>query len=300
MKWGKLEYGSCVTNRKHPEGWHASWFPGFSTFFEGRLTSIPVSTATASISNAPATGTTVSTTPTLLTSQKVFRVETGAYLPWVVSHGLGRHPNGLFIGPLAKAGFDTVTGAGSATNVILPGGGTGTLYFQTAYNFYVYGARLGNMSLSASRDRAPVIEHYLDVTFGRYSNLQSYICHNLKPGATSPNPVVQPVGSSCQSDYPNYFPVVLQTVNGVSTQIATQVVDSRKALYRLNFEGLVKIPVPKTLIPFYIGFNANIAQHSWQAEGLDHGYAPPDDIRILFGTKIDIGTLLSSFKLGAN
>ena len=84
-------------------------------------------------------------------------METGAYLPWVVSHGKGDHPNGLFIAPLAKAGFDTVTGAGTSSNVILPGGGTGTLNFQTAYNFYVYGGRIGNMALSESHDRAPQI-----------------------------------------------------------------------------------------------------------------------------------------------
>jgi hypothetical protein len=224
----------------------------------------------------------------LLTSQKVFRVGTGVYLPWIFGHSSGAHPDALFFAPLAKAGFDTVTGAGVSTNVILPGGTTGTLDFQTAYKFYAYGARLGNMSLSQSHNRAPLIEHYLDVTVGRYSNLQSYICHHLKAGAVPPHPVVEPTGTSCLVDYPGAFPA------------GTQVVDSRKQLYRLDFEGLVRIPIPATLIPFYIGFNANIAQHSWQAEYLDHGYAPPDDIRILFGTKIDIGTLLSSFKLGAN
>lgn len=278
--FGRKEYGPCSG-----VGWQASRLPGINTYFEGRLTSIPVSTAAAN----PTSGTTgasgTSGTSSLLTSQKVFRVSTGIFFPWVVGHGAGRHPNGIFIAPLAKAGFDTVTGAGNSTNVLLPGGNPGTLNYQTAYNYFAFGGRLGNMELSASHDRAPKIDHYFDVTIGRYSNLQSYICHQLKNGQTPSNLP----GSSCGVDYPQYFP-------GKSPPV----VESRKQLYRLDFEGLVKIPVPATAIPFYIGFNANIAQHTIGAEGLDHGYAPPDDIRILFGTKIDIGSLLSTFKLGTN
>lgn len=277
-KWGNPNRGHCP----QADGWHSSpLLPGNDSFFEGRFTAIPVSTAAATVTTTNSAST--STTPTLLSSQKVFRVETGVYLPWVLVHGQGDHPQGLFIGPLAKAGFDTVTGAGTATNVILPGGAVGTLNFQTAYKFYAYGARLGNMSLSQSPNRAPLLEHYLDITVGRYSNLQSYICHYAK----DPLQVAQP-GSSCFADYPNIF------------KSLSDVADSRKQLYRIDLEGLVRVPVPATAIPFYIGFNANIAQHTWQAENVDHGYAPPDDIRILFGTKIDIGTLLSSLKLGAN
>lgn len=292
LKWGSLSKGRC----NQPDGWHSlRRIPGNNSFFEGRLTSIPVSTAATTITPAAnssgsaassSSGTSTPSTsasPTLLTSQKVFRVETGIFFYWVITHGSGDHPQGLFIGPLSKAGFDTVTGAGTSSNVILPGGSVGSLDFQTAYKFYAYGARLGNMSLSQSPGRAPLIEHYLDITVGRYSNLQSYICHHVPAGQSHAQP-----GSSCTTDYPAIF------------RSTSDVIDSRKQLYRLDFEGLVRIPVPATAIPFYIGFNANIAQHTWQAEYLDHGYAPPDDIRILFGTRIDIGSLLSSFKLGTN
>ena len=275
----------CPAGKRNTRGWHADHAPGFSTSFQARLTSIPVSTAASTVTSTTATASTSS--PTLLTSQKVFRVETTAYLPWVVTHGRGDHPNGLFFAPLARAGFDTIAGAATATNVILPGGQTGTLNFQPAYNFYVYGARLGNMSLSASPDRAPLIEHYLDITFGRFSNLQSYVCKPVVTSSISSTTTAQP-SAGCAAQYPTL------------ASSGSTLIDSRKQLYRLDFEGLVKIPVPETLIPFYIGFNANISQHSWQAQNLDHAYAPPDDIRILFGTKIDIGTVLSSFKLGAN
>jgi hypothetical protein len=177
-----------------------------------------------------------------------------------------------------------VTGANAATNVILPGGTVGTLNFQSAYDFFVFGGRIGNMALSQSRDRAPQVEHYLDTTIGRYSNLQSFVCHTVPAGRVgNPEP-----GTSCPSDYPTLFPS------------ASSVIDSRKSLYRLDFEGLVRIPIPASQIPFYIGFNANIAQHTLGAVHLDHGYAPPDDIRLLFATRIDIGSLLTSLNLGAH
>jgi hypothetical protein len=289
VAFGDEKYGNC-----DGDGWKASLFPGISTFFESRFTAIPVSTTTATVTST--TGTSSSTpastptpTPTLLTSQKTFRVDAGAYLPWVLGHSAGHHPSALFLAPIAKVGFDTLTGAGTASNVILPGNQVGTLSYQNAYNFFDFGGRVGNMDLSASHDRAPMIGQYLDVTVGRYSNLQSFICHRMTVTTTPTNPA----GSSCTSNYPGFY---MSPGGG----LYYQVVDSRKELYRIDMEGLVRIPVPATAIPFYIGFNANIAQHSVGAAYLDHGFAPPDDIRILFGTKFDIGTLLSKFNLGTN
>ncbi len=280
---------------ENKEGWHASGWPGINTFFEGRLTSIPVSTAaaTSSPSNSTSSGTgtsstgtsatTTSSSPTLLTSQKVFLVSAGAFFPWVLTHSGGRNPTALFVAPLSRVGFDTITGAGTASNVILPGNQVGSLSYQTAYNFFAFGGRVGNMRLSASPNRAPQIEQHLDVTIGRYGNLQSFICHTMPvPQGSTP---MDPPGSSCRADYPSTFPP------------GTPVVQSRKQLYRLDIEGLVKIPIPATAIPFYIGFNANIAQHTVGAAKLDHGFAPPDDIRILFGTKFDMGALLSKLNL---
>lgn len=268
-------------------GWHANkLLPGINTYFDSRLTSIPVSTAAANppSGNSSQTSTSVAGTSTLLTSQKVFRVSTGLFLPWIITHGRGDHPTGLFVAPLAKVGFDTVTGARTATNVILPGNNIGSLNFQSAYNFYSFGGRVGNVELSSSPDRAPKIEHRLDVTIGRYSNLQSFICHALPTGTADQSLP----GSSCTGDY------------STPQNKITAWMESRKQLWRLDLEGLIRIPIPETAIPFYIGFNANIAQHAVEVDHLDHGYAPPDDIRILFATRIDMGSLLSALNIGAH
>jgi hypothetical protein len=225
-----------------------------------------------------ASTTSTSSQQTFLTTQKTVQVNTGGYLPWILGHDDGHHPSAIFLAPVGKVGFNTLTGSQS-TNAIAPDGSTETLNFQSAYAFYSFGGRVGQMKLSASKARAPIIDSYLDITMGRYSNLPSFICHPKKNGI----PLLS--GSSCAADY-----------GGVSTDYT----DSRKDLYRLDMEGLIRIPIPATAIPFYIGLNANIGQHSIGAARLDHGYVTPDDIRIFFGTKFDIGTLLNSLKLGAN
>ncbi len=306
---------TCIDKRRNPtvaNRWKASRVPGFSTYFETRLTSIPVSstttttntlantpapspTATASATASGSTGT-PTTTPAFLTSQKTIRVSTGAYLPWVIGHSDGHHPNAIFFAPIAKVGFDTIAGSAQQSTVILPSGNVGTLNYESAYNFFSFGGRVGHMALSSSRSRAPLIDDYLDVTIGRFSNLGSFICHAVPHTGTSTAPGTGAfTNTSCLANYPGLY-----YSNGNSSGVAiADVSDSLKRLYRVDLEGLIKIPLP-TSFPLYVGFNANIAQHTVGAARLDHAYAPPDDIRIFFGTKFDIGSFLTKFNLGAN
>jgi hypothetical protein len=152
-------------------------------------------------------------------------MEPGVFLPWVISHGPGERPNGLFIAPPARANFDTLTGTGTSSNVTRPGGALGTLRaVQQPPELYL--PRPKARSRSSLTGRATL-------------------------------------GTSCLTDYLLQFPA------------GTQVLDSRKQFYCFDLEGLVAILVPATAIPFYIGFNANIAQHSWQAQNLERGYPYP-------------------------
>jgi hypothetical protein len=260
----------CGCKNAPKDGWKGSGIPGINSFFETRLTAIPVSsnaatTLTSSGVNS-GTGSTSSSTSTssILTSQKVVRVMGGIYLPWMLVHGHGDHPSGLFLAPVGKVGFDTLTGSGQTT-VPLSGNGssasTNTLYYQTAYNF----------------------DNYLDITWGRYSNLPSAICKT--------STVQEPLSpaSQCLADYPKLYTTGANPLYPV---------DTLKRLYRIDIEGLVRIPVPATAIPFYIGMNANIGQHGIGTSLLDRGFSTPDDIRIFFGTKFDVGNLLSTLNLG--
>jgi hypothetical protein len=261
--WGK---GKLVqaTRSQHYE-------PGFSTYFQTRLTAIPVSTvSTSSGSNA---GTVSGSGGNLISSAQTARVEVGTYFPFFITRWEYDHkPNALFFAPLAKTGFDTVTGPSTVNTVAVGGATTQTQSFEQVYTYWSYGARIGHMELSRSESKAPETFSYLDIAIGPYSSLQSYICHSSFITTNTPTP-----GSSC-SQY---------------TQL-TDPIDSRKRLYRFDIEGLLKIP--KTL--FYVGLNANIGQKTLGASQLDHGFAAPDDIRFLFGTKFDIASVLTKFKLG--
>jgi hypothetical protein len=268
--------------------------PGFSSYFETRLTAIPVvsnatntSCTTAGNTTGTGTGTSTarasttaatcstgssassSTTSSFLTSQQTANVGVGVYLPYLVSRWTYKNtPNALFVAPIGKVGFNTITGA-TAQTVVLPGnGGTGTQTFDQIYNFYDYGARVGHMGLTNTTQVAPEIYSYLDFSLGRFSNLESLICHSPDQRGTA------------------------IAGNGCSTYGSEYTLDSRKRLYRIDIEGLLKIP--DTL--FYVGLNANIGQKQVMAEKLDPNFAAPNDLRFLFGTKFDIAQLFA--KLG--
>ena len=245
--------------------------PGFSTYFQTRLTAIPVSTLASNNSNTPTTN--------VLTVPQTARVEVGAYLPYFIGRWEYAHkPNALFFAPLGKVGFDTLTAPSTITTIASGSNITQTQTLERAYNYWGYGARIGHMELTRSTSRAPETFSYLDITIGPYSSLQSYVCDATNKGSNRDSGT-SPAGCSTYS-----LP-------------AGQVFfDSRKRLYRLDIEGLLKIPAT----PLYVGLNANIGQKTVGAALLDQAFTAPDDIRFFFGTKFDIATLLAKFKLGTN
>jgi hypothetical protein len=290
--------------------------PGVTSYFETRLTAIPVVSNSTNTTCTPATGTTTSTstgsgssmahastaaascstgssgsgstaaqiihataasgntntsstTGSFLTSQQTANVGVGVYLPFLLSRWNYKNtPNALFIAPIGKIGFNTITGATAQTVVLPANGGTGTQTLDQIYNFYDYGFRVGHLGLTNTTQVAPELYSYLDFSLGRFSNLESLICHRPDQHGASVT------GSGCAIYGSQYT------------------FDSRKRLYRIDIEGLLKIP--NTL--FYVGLNANIGQKQVMAEKLDPNFAAPNDLRFLFGTKFDIAQLFS--KLG--
>jgi hypothetical protein len=244
--------------------------PGVSTYFQTRLTAIPVSTIA---SNNTMNSMTTTPTSNLISTAQTAKVEVGAYLPHLVSRWeYNHHPNALFLAPLAKVGFDTVTGPSTVTT-IAAGNVVQQQTFEQVYNFWSYGARIGHMELTRSASRAPEVYSYLDIAIGPYSSLQSYICQPAKTG------------------FPPATSTGTQTTCSQYTDIGDAPVDSRKRLYRFDIEGLLKLP----RTPLYVGLNANIGQKSLGAGHLDRGFAAPDDLRFFFGTKFDIAAVMMKF-----
>jgi hypothetical protein len=298
----KITQGQLVTASiaDPPKHWleRVIQIPGVTSYFETRLTSIPVvsngtntscttatgttgssssgsgttqsSTAAAGCSttggSTGSSGTSGSTTASFLTSQQTANVGVGVYLPFLLSRWTYKNtPNALFIAPIAKVGFNTITAATSQTVVLPSNGGTGTQTFDQIYNFYDYGFRVGHMGLTNTTQVAPELYSYIDFALGRFSNLESLICHLpfQKGGVVAGN--------------------------GCAIYGSQYTLDSRKRLYRVDIEGLLKIP--DTL--FYVGLNANIGQRQVMAEKLDPNFTAPNDLRFLFGTKFDIAQLFA-------
>lgn len=303
--------------------------PGLNTFFESRLTAIPVASNPANTSSASTTETTGGTTGTtggtsgtagttgttgttaasnsqsFITTQKTARVGVGIYFPVLLTNWTwNKSQNALFVAPMAKIGFDTITGAQSQ-NVVLPGGAVGTQTYAQLYNYRNFGARIGHMQLSGSKDKAPEVFSYLDVTFGPYSNLESLICNRTRYTADIPatnnaaavagSPIAGQQASTnfpdslCKTTYPSFY----VAPGGGSTDVY-DVYETRKRIYRLDLEGLLKVPGT----PIYVGFNANLGQRALMAHHFDPQFKAPDDLRFFFGTKFDLSTLLT--KLGVN
>jgi hypothetical protein len=146
----------------------------FSTFFETRLTSVPQAqmTSTATPPAGGGTGNTPDTLTTFISSQKSALMVGGAYFPYLTNKWIWHNtPYALFAAPLAKVGFITPVGS---TTTQTTAGTAQPVNPQQFYNFYGWGGRIGHYKLSYdSANEAPELMSYIDVTVGRFSNLET-------------------------------------------------------------------------------------------------------------------------------
>jgi len=267
---------------------------GINSFFDARLTAIPVASNPTNTTVTGNAGTPTATTTSFLSTQKTARISVGVYLPVLLTHWVwNADANALFIAPISKIGFDTITQS-AQQNVVLPDGTAGTQTYAQVYKYWTYGARIGHMQMARSANQAPETYSYLDIGFGPYSNLESLICKRTEytasltatpPGTPLPGnyPATNYTDSDCTSAYPGYY----QPPAGASFVYLPY--ETLKRIYRLDLEGLLKIPYT----PIYVGFNANIGQKAVGAGQFDPAFKAPDDLRFFFGTRFDISSLIS-------
>ena len=264
--------------------------PGLNTFFDTRLTALPVAvqnctpsaagvTPVVTCSNASTGAAAATATPTaeaFLNSQKSARLQFGLYSPiilhqWHVAARTGSQTNevpyALFIAPMIKVGFDTTlnglnqTQQSSSTPSSVQPIGTSSEF----YKFYDYGFRLGHYAMTADPDVAPKLLSYIDVSVGRFGNLASLLCntalYTYSPSANTCSPAA----------------------GGASL---TGILPWNREL-RLNVEGLLEIPATKG---FSVGFSANVVFDPLgrNGSGAIKYVRPADDLRFLFAYKFDI------------
>jgi hypothetical protein len=265
-------WGGVMNNNN--QDWRRRWL--ITTFFETRLTSIPE--AQQSTPTAPAaTPTPMSAAPravslatggdngtnsntdvnsTFLASRKSALMQAGLYIPFLVTKWKYQNaPNATFLAPLAKVGFITPTGSTTSQTPT----GTAAMPVNPAqfYNYYGWGGRIGHYKLTYDDNEAPELISYIDVIFGRFSNLETLAPVTDKSGQTV-------------------------MVNGVAQSYPIR-------QYRVGIEGSLKVPAT----PFLLGFSANIGQNLTLVR---HLQAAKDDLRFFFGAKFDIGKLFAKLQ----
>jgi hypothetical protein len=265
--------------------------PGLRTYFDTRLTALPVavqscapaqtssgsgssgtsptcSSSTSSSSGGSSTDPTT-TTQAFLNSQKTATLDFAAFYPiyfphWGVVGKTGKQPvtshYALFLAPLVEAGFDTTlnglnqTQQQSGTSSQVQPVGTSSQF----YKFYDFGFRLGHDQLFTDSSAAPDEISYLNVAFGRFSNMASLLCPTSKYQGS--NTCGAPSGTlPWQRDW------------------------------RTRVEGLLQVPGTGG---FSVGFGANVGLHGTRQANIVH-IEPADDLRFLFGYKFDITKIAS-------
>jgi hypothetical protein len=252
------------------------------TYFDARLTAIASGTSGSSSSSTTptlssgSTSTTGSSTtstsstanpspnPTsLLSNGQAAALQVGAYFP-IVFHQWDHRDRSysMYLAPLAKVGFYTLTSAGTATNQTAENATRSTGSF---FPFFGYGLRLGHYREYQTWDgrtdpsRAPEQLSYLDFTIGKWANFEYLAPFNytLTTTPTCTLPATDPTTAAC---------------------------DERQRLWRYAFEGILVIPNT----PLILGISANIsAQKPRSATPGAIFFYPPDDLRFLFGVRFD-------------
>jgi hypothetical protein len=240
------------------------FFKDFNTFFNARLTSIPVvAKETTESEDTPSATPEECTGPeceSFLTSKKAAMMQAGIYLPmyWDFTTWFRRvqrekdyrwEKNALFIAPLAKGGIVTVTGDRQTAEAQQFGK-------DDVFNFFSFGAMLGHFRLHTRKkdgsteyesnpNIAPELISWLTLSMGRWENFE------------------------------------IEVPTGDKDAMGNDI-NVRQRPWRI--EALGRLKIPET--PFIIGFDGNFGKG-------------PDDLRFLFGTRFDIGKIMRTLKLAA-
>lgn len=139
-----------------------------NTYFDARLTDIPISNSQTS-SNSSSGSSSTSTAGTASTGQfQGGYFEGGLYFPVVPKFAQWRfhgQTNGVFVAPMAKLGFQAGDVSVAATD---------PEKFDV-FRFYSFGARIGHFKLyDQPQSEAPQLLSYLDITGGVWDNFRIY------------------------------------------------------------------------------------------------------------------------------
>lgn len=249
-------------------------FKDLNTFFDARLTSIPVAAPKDSTTTAAAEGDgETCNTPdctAFISSQKAALMQAGVYLPmyWHFTSWYRRVPrpngfrwekNALFVAPLAKGGILTVTGDTQTAEARRFGR-------DDVFNFFSFGLMLGHYRLHMRRKMDDWRRHYATDEYG-------------KPVYESDPNIAPELISWLTLSRGRWENFEVETPTGAKDAGGNDI-KWRQRPWR--YEALGRLKIPET--PFIVGFDGNFGQG-------------PDDVRFIFGTRFDIGKVLRTIKV---
>ena len=269
----------------HTEG--AKHSPGFNTNFSGRFSTVPVSapvtnTSSTATASTPSSSATSTGTLNILSSQSSARIMGTIAIPFRISSSSS--PNdALFLAFVSRGSFNTLINP--STTLTAPNGQSATVQFSPTYNDWSAGARIGWRSYNGS---AANTKWQLDVTMGKYSNLQDDRCSAVvaTAGASS-----APTNTSCFQK----VPAATTAPAGTQPTYETFALD-RVSVPRLEVTGFARITSP-----FVIGIDANLSQYSLLTPTkLDLLNRSGSDVRIYFGITGTITDLFNKLGIGSS
>ncbi|MGD0732539.1 MAG: hypothetical protein ABR956_14860 [Terracidiphilus sp.] len=246
--------------------------PGLNASISGRFSAIPVTAPSSTTSTSNNSG-----TLNILSSQESARVLGSITFPLRASQILGGGYS-FFTAPVLKAGFDTLLNPAASATTGSSGSATiSPATFAPVYWEYSSGLRMGYRQYLTGKDSTPRTITQVDITIGKFSNLQSFVCNR---SVTSGNSTSLPTNTMCFNPQPpNAGPYTLD--------------QSRATLYRMEVEGFFLFPGT----PFVLGVDANLPQSAAAPKNLDTLNKAGGNVTIYFGVSGSLTNLFKSMKL---
>ncbi|MBV8856044.1 MAG: hypothetical protein JOZ02_03695 [Acidobacteria bacterium] len=276
-----------------------------NTFFEARLTAVPV--AAASPTPTPAEGATTANArrnaaaaqdeaqpgeiDSFITSRKAGLAQVGVYAPINVNHWMhDGGMNSIFVAPLAKGGIQTIVGEADTNEAKLFGN-------DDVFNFFSVGFRFGHYRYPRPpRDKRCIKANYDSYVTEREDRAKAR--REARNGPDTPGTHHREKWDDwdyddtrdCEEPW-DYAPELiswldLTTGRWENFQVMTNVMDApghivtiSRRPWRYQAEGRLKIPGS----PFLVGFDGNFGEGK-------------DDVRFGFGMRFDVGKLLQKLK----
>jgi len=274
-----LDFGFSFQGlRENPHSVKHPYKPGFDGFLSGRFSDIPVAASSSSTSPTASAG-----TLNILSTQESARVMGGLFVPFP-TFKTSDNNNSYFVAPLAKAAFETLLNPAATTSSSTQGANSVIATFAPVYGYYAAGLRLGMRKYPTGTDAVPETLFQGDITIGKYSNLQSFVC-----GPTTATPI-----ATGQTSTNTYCSLPVTTTNGtppVTTTTYNIYPQYRRVLPRMEFEGFFRFPN----WPFVLGLDANLTQAALSPGNLDIMNKPGGSVAIYFGITGNVSTLGSLF-----